>query len=628
MCGISGFIDRTFRLGEEQLLLYNKVLLHRGPDAQDYYLDKIEEAAVGLAHVRLSILDLSDAGKQPMHFQNLTIIYNGEIFNFKEIKNDLLALGYDFHSDSDTEVILKSFHAWGTDCVHKFRGMFAFVIYDNITKKLYLCRDRAGLKPLYYFLDDNQFIFGSELKVFFSTSTFSPQVDIDSLKTFLHYGYVTNNKTILKGVYKVNPGEWMEFDLSDFSFKTKKYWSFASFFEKEKFRGTFEDAVEETERIVSDACEYRMVSDVPVGIFLSGGFDSTLVTTLLQKDRTEKLKTFTIGFSDGVDESRHAIKIAQYLGTDHVSYDCTKKDALNLIPLLPQLYDDPIADISCIPTLLVSIMARQEVKVALSADGGDELFGGYNGFSTFPPLLEKLNKIPFPGLIGAVATASSSFFKGDLNNVSKKLKGLGQILTSNEEKVYLLLKNSWGLPNEITENLLKGKGDIDHHHREKLAFTDSLDELFVLGFDDVLANLLLVKVDRATMGVSLEGREPLLDHKIAEFSAQLPFKYKHNGVQSKRPLRQIVYKYIPKELMDRPKTGFDLPIYKWLNEDLAYLFDEFLSAEKIQKAGIFSAEYVAHLIKLFKQNKLRYKSIIWNLLIFQMWYDRWIEKNV
>ncbi len=628
MCGISGFIDKSHHLGVKQLIKYNEILSHRGPDGNGYELYNNDYATIGLAQVRLSILDLSQDGKQPMNFRNLTIVFNGEVYNFKEIRKELNQLGYEFISNSDTEVVLKSFDAWGLQCVDKFIGMFAFAIYDNTVQKLYLCRDRAGVKPLYYYCKDGLFLFGSELKVFLKTDGFTPEIDINSVKTFLNYGYVTNNKTILKNVYKLSPGNWMEVNVKDCNTEFHEYWSIGSCYQKEKYEMSFEDAVSEAENLIRKSAEYRMVSDVPVGVFLSSGFDSTLITSVLQQNRTEKLKTFTIGFSDGIDESVYAKKIANYLGTDHTSYDCTYKDALELIPLLPKFYDDPIADISCIPTLLVSKVAKEHVKVALSADGGDELFGGYNGFKTYPEIISKVNKIKFKSSLGHFTNMVSPYFKNQRNHYGKKLKGLSELLLDqHDSQVYNLIKNSWGIPDEMCHKVMNFKSNVEHHKRNNWAYIDPMDELFVLGYEDVLTNLLLVKVDRASMGVSLESREPLLDHTVAEFSARLPFAYKHNGLESKRPIREIVYKYLPKEMMDRPKLGFDLPLYDWLRKDLSYLIHEYLNENKIRRSGIFSVDYVNQIIQQFNNHNLRYPQILWRLIVFQMWYFTWLENN-
>jgi asparagine synthase (glutamine-hydrolysing) len=628
MCGISGFFDRTQQLDQSQLEKYNKTLAHRGPDGNGMFFKKTENGNIGLAHTRLSILDLSDLGKQPMYFKNLSIVLNGKIYNYKNIQKELEILDYSFNSSSDTEVVLKSFHAWGMDCVKKFVGMFSFGIFDTENELLSLCRDRLGVKPLYWYQDENQFIFGSELKVLFNTKTFSAKVDPNSLATFINYGYSTNDSTMLQNVKKAAIGSWTVYNCSTNSLKVHPYWNYGDLFEKERFKGTFDKAVNETERLAQEACELRMISDVPVGVFLSGGFDSTLVTALLQKDRTEKLKTFTIGFSDGVDESKDAAKIAAHLGTDHTSYDCKQKDAKDLIPELAYLYDDPIADISCIPTMLVSKLARKEVTVALSADGGDELFGGYGGFKSAPNLVKKINQIPFKQIIGETAKILAPMFKGRHNHLEKKIEGVSNmLLTENRNRIYQMHLQQGGFPKDLMSNLFSQPFKIQHHQHTTKELIDPLDDLYILGVEDTLANLLLVKVDRGAMGFSLEGREPLLDHNLMEFAASLPYHFKHNGVESKRPIREIVYKYVPKKIMDRPKVGFDLPIYKWLKEDLSYLIDHYLNVTSIAKGGFFNPNYVEHLVKQFKSGELRYVAIIWRLLVFQMWHERWIEEK-
>jgi asparagine synthase (glutamine-hydrolysing) len=624
MCGISGFFDYKGRLSQLDLDKYTEIMYHRGPDGNGTYFEKTTNGNIGLAHVRLSILDLSNLGKQPMEYEHLKIVFNGEIYNFKSIQKELIELGYKFISNSDTEVILKSFLAWGQSCVNRFSGMFAFTIYDRKKQQILICRDRAGVKPIYWYKDNDQFIFGSELKVFFNSKTFHPEVDKNSLKTFMNYGYVTNEKTMLKDVFKAEAGAWTIFDIESNKMEVQPFWSFAHLFEKEKFKGDFIEATEETERLAKIACELRMVSDVPVGVFLSGGFDSALVTTLLQKDRTEKLKTFTIGFSDGVDESKDAANIANFLGTDHTSYDCQMKDAMELIPLLPLIFDDPIADVSCIPTMLVSKLAKNEVTVALSGDGGDELFGGYDGFKISPNIIRKVNRIPFKKMSGLIAETSSSLFSGNSNHLHKKLKGLKSMLLSPEnERVYQMYIHNHGLPEEILSNLFLDLSFSAPPNHSKVNLIDPLDDLYILGFEDTLRNLLLTKVDRATMCYSLEGREPFLDHYLMSFSASLPYDYKNNGIESKRPIKEIVNKYIPSELMNRPKTGFDLPLNKWLLGELSFLIEEYLNKNEIEFGGFFNSKYVEDLVKMFRNNQLRYSSLIWRLLIFQMWYSNW-----
>jgi asparagine synthase (glutamine-hydrolysing) len=625
MCGISGFFHKKGVLDENQLFRYNKVLSHRGPDGSGYYYSKSSVGSIGLGHVRLSILDLSEMGQQPMSDNHISIVFNGEIYNFKSIKTELLLKGYSFISNSDTEVVLKSFQEWGLECVHRFSGMWSFSIYDSKKSKLYLCRDRVGVKPLYWYKDEEQFLFGSELKVFFNTLTFKKELDFNSLKTFINYGNVTNDKTILKNVYKAQAGAWTIFDLNDFDIQIKNFWSYSKLIKKDKFKGSFSESVLETERLVKEACELRMVSDVPVGVFLSGGIDSTLVTTLLQKDRTEKLKTFTIGFSDGVDESKYAKKIAQYLGTDHTTYDCSQKDVIDLINELPIYFDDPVADISCIPTMLVSRLAAAEVKVALSADGGDELFAGYKGFGTTPKYFHNINNTPFKKVVGVLAKTASNLFKGGDSHLNKKLIGLSSILLAPErERLYQMYIHQNSIPFEMTNHLCAHPSHIAFPVFSSLCLGDPLDDLFLFGIEDLLRDSLLVKVDRSTMAFSLEGREPLLDHHLIEFAATLPYEYKHNGIESKRTLKHIVYKYLPKEIMNRPKIGFDLPIYKWLQHDLADIFERNLDLDVIEIQGIFNVNYVKKLKYQFLKNKLRYPQIIWRIIVFQMWYEKWM----
>lgn len=626
MCGIAGFFDRVGNLDESQLHDYNYAQKKRGPDGNGTFFETTPFGSIGLGHVRLSIMDLSDMGKQPMVFEYLSVVLNGEIYNFRSIQSQLIELGYSFESNSDTEVVLKAFHAWGIKSVEKFRGMFAFTIYDRNAAKLYLCRDRVGIKPLYYTMQNGRFIFGSEMKVFFHTKNFQSIVDQRSLRSFVNVGYVPHPYTILRDVRKAEVGSWTVLDLKGFNLNVQPFWNYARLFEKDKFSGSFEEAVQETERIAKESCELRMVADVPVGVFLSGGFDSTMVTSLLQKERTEKLKTYTIGFSDGIDESKDAERIAKYLGTNHTSYDCQQKDAMNLIPYLPELYDDPIADISCIPTMLVSKLASQEVTVALSADGGDELFGGYDGFRTIPQTFNQINRIPFSYLVGNVLKSTAVLLKGKSNHLQKKAKGVAEVLLANKsDKLYQLHIHQSGIPVEMLNQVLRENASSYLPKQSNISYNYPLDELFVLGVDDVLRDLLLVKVDRATMGFSLEGREPLLDHVLTEFAASLPFNYKHDGTLSKRPIREIVYKYVPKEIMDRPKVGFDLPIYKWLKKDLSYLIEEYLGEKAITESNVFHYPYIAELVSKFKSNKLRYNSLIWRLLVFQMWYKRWMQ---
>jgi len=381
MCGIAGLVDRNHSSSDEILKAITNSLYHRGPDDCGYLFKKFDNVQVGLGHRRLSVLDLSNHGHQPMVFAHLTMIYNGEVYNFKEIRTELECHGYNFESNSDTEVVLKAYHKWGMDSVNRFNGMFAMAILDSRRRILTLIRDRAGIKPLYWYEKDGLFMFGSELKSFHQHPGFHKKLSLEGLTLYLQYGYVPQPNTIFESTYKLQGGHSLEIDLNSSEIKISKYWDVIDCYNRPKLNLTEREALEETERLLKSACEYRMVSDVPVGVFLSGGYDSSAVTALLQSERTEKLKTFSIGFyEDQFNEAHHAKKVAEHLGTDHTEYYCTQKDALNIIPKLPEIWDEPFADNSVIPTTLVSELAKEQVTVSLSADGGDELFGGYDKY--------------------------------------------------------------------------------------------------------------------------------------------------------------------------------------------------------------------------------------------------------
>jgi len=383
MCGVVGFIDFKKKTDEEILKKMTDVIHHRGPDDSGYCYMMKSMAAVGFGHRRLSILDLSKHGHQPMSFDVLTIVYNGEVYNFQEIKKELESDGMSFDSNSDTEVILKSFSKWGVKAVDKFVGMFAFSIFDQSTNKCYIFRDRSGVKPLYYYKKDGLFLFGSELKSFHEHPNFKKEINFDALAQFLQYGYILQPNSIFKDTYKLKAGHYLEISLDKNRIEEKKYWDVYDFYTKPKLDIGENETIRECENILKKAFNYRMVSDVPVGIFLSGGYDSSIVTALIQANSSSKINTFTIGFHEkGYDEAPYAKKVADYLGTNHTEYYCTQDDAKDILPKLVDIYDEPFGDNSTIPTILVSQLAKKDVSVALSADGGDEIFAGYSKHET------------------------------------------------------------------------------------------------------------------------------------------------------------------------------------------------------------------------------------------------------
>lgn len=630
MCGFTGFIDHEHITSPEILQEMITTLNHRGPDDKGIKIFYNHNSIVGLAHARLSIIDLSSKGHQPMNYMNYTIVYNGEIYNYKEIKEELKAKGHTFISNSDTEVILHAFEEWNTDSVNKFNGMFSFVIYDNLKQILYGFRDRAGAKPFYYYCAGNIFLFGSELKSFHKHPEFSINIDQSSLICYFDLGYVPSPYSIFEKTSKLEPGHYFSYDINNHDLKIMQYWSVLDYYTKPKLSISYTEALEQVHELLKSAFQYRMISDVPVGIFLSGGFDSTAVAAILQSQNNVRLKTFTIGFEQGNNEAPYAKETATYLDTDHFEYYCTIKESQDIISELPYYYDEPFADSSAIPTVLVSKFARKYVTVALSADGGDEIFAGY---SIYPLLMKRaklLNKIP--KFVKPYLSTSLSFISCLIPEIKIDLKhriiGLSKSLNKDEFlQNRLLLKHMSSLPDFyrlkiFKENIIpyNTKYDIDTSD-----FQEILDVSLAIDYQTYLNNDILTKIDRASMSVSLEGREPFLDHRILELVARLPRNYKIKGNYTKRILRDIVYKYLPVEMMNRPKTGFSLPIYSWLRGDLNYILDEYLSHKAINKSGIFNAKFVTDKVRMFRQNHLHYVTLIWKILMYQMWFYKWMK---
>ena len=628
MCGICGFIDFNSNSNKELLNSMTSTLHHRGPDDRGTEIYSLNNAVVGLGQTRLSIIDLSSLGHQPMNYNNFSIIFNGEIYNFEEIKKDLFIRGHRFKSDSDTEVILHSFEEWGVDCVSKFIGMFAFVIFDKSTNDITIARDRAGVKPFYYYWNEDLFLFSSELKAFHKHPKFVKKINTASVQQYMDFGYIPSPYCIFENCHKLQAGHILNLNLSTKEIKLTKYWDVTDYYKQPKLDISYEDAKIQVEKLLKSACDYRMVSDVPVGVFLSGGFDSTAVAAILQNNRKEKLKTFTIGFEEGNNEAPYAKDIAKYLGTNHTEYYCTTQEAQEIIPELPYFYDEPFGDSSVIPTTLVSKVAKKDVTVALSADAGDEIFAGYNIHKTFLKNLYLINKIPtiIHRPTGLFLRVLSSFLPRRTYGIKHKLKTLSKLLTSKKSMLFQeLYKSYFSLSDAVKKDLFKENLKLPEtiFDSDFSEFKQDLSIPLAIDYSIYLQNDILAKVDRATMSVSLEGREPFLDHRIIEYVAMLPMNFKYGKVQ-KRILRDIVYQYIPKELMDRPKTGFSIPIYTWLKKDLKYLIEDNLDPLSIEETGIFNVDSVERIKKQFFNNQLDDLTIIWKLLQFQMWYKKWM----
>jgi asparagine synthase (glutamine-hydrolysing) len=633
MCGITGFIDFNKKSTKSILQEMTNVLVHRGPDDSGCSFDEYTNYQIGLGHRRLSILDLSTHGHQPMLFDNCEIVYNGEVYNFKEIREELEAHKYTFESNTDTEVILKAYHKWGIKAVDKFNGMFAVCIYDKSKEKIILIRDRAGIKPYYWYWKDNLFMFASELKSFHEHKYFQKSINKDALALYLQYGYILQPYTIFKNTYKLRSGHYLEVDLKTKNIEEITYWNVLDFYNKPKLDISEDDAILQMETLLKSSFEYRMIADVPVGIFLSGGYDSSIVTALLQKNHPERLNTFTIGFHEkGFDESPYAKQVTEYLGTNHTEYFCTQKDAIKIIPKLVEIYDEPFGDSSAIPTVLVSQLARKHVTVCLSADGGDETFAGYEKYKKTLQYQKKIKVIPKTlrkaiGIVLERVNIKLIPFKNKIGNLETKIEKIKNLLTVDDPvsimKYLTQPYTSKEVKKLLVEEVFEQKTNFDNYsylnNRD-----DNVNQMLAIDYQTYMVDNILTKVDRATMSVSLEGREPLLDYRIIEFAAQLPAHLKYRDGDKKWILKQIAHKHLPRELLDRPKKGFSVPISEWFKDELKDYFLIYLNEERLNREGLLNAkEVVAQRDKYLSGNKENVHRL-WFILIFEMWYERWM----
>jgi len=586
---------------------------------------------MGLGHQRLSILDLSDEGIQPMQFENLDIVYNGEVYNFKEIQEELKSLGYVFHSQSDTEVVLKAYHCWGVDALEKFNGMFAMAIFDKEKDKLTLIRDRAGIKPLYWYWKDGLFLFASELKSLHEHPDFKKEINRDVLALYLQYGYIMQPYSIFNSTEQLNAGETLHLDLKTQSIEKKKYWNVSEWYEKPRLILTDNEAVTQTEEILKKSFDYRMVSDVPVGVFLSGGYDSSLVTALLQSDRDDKINTFTIGFEErGYDEAPHARAVAKHLGTEHNEYYCTHSDALEIIPKLAEIYDEPFGDESAIPTVLVSQLAREKVTVSLSADGGDEIFAGYDSYASVVKMQKRFKTLPsflkkgISTLMDNVPSDKIPFNK-HMYNFDNRYSKIQKLLKAKSCAEMLKYREEQFSHGELDKLLsFKAKELYTAYDSDTSKIKDCISQMLMVDYQTYMSDNILTKVDRATMSVGLEGREPFLDYNIIEFAAQLPTHFKYRDGEQKWVLKQITHKYLPKAMMNRPKMGFSPPVTEWFRAELKDYFMEYLSHERLTSEGLFNADEVVKMRDEYLVGKNVSVKKLWYILMFELWYERWM----
>ncbi len=608
MCGITGFVSPRQRWGEGDLQKITNCLAHRGPDAQGIYFRP--ELGVGLGHRRLSILDLSDSANQPMYSadRRYVAVFNGEIFNYREIAK---TLNLNFHTHSDTEVIIEAFAAWGPSFINKCNGFFALALYDQHKDVLWMFRDRMGIKPFYYYHKNGEFAFASELKGLVALLP-GLTVNPDAVDSYLYLGYIPAPLSIYSEVRKMPQGHYGLLERGSLAFVP--YWTPEKQIESRILKSE-QEAKSILKTLVESAVSSRLISDVPIGTFLSGGVDSSLVTAVAQKFHGKPLSTFSIGFEhDKYDESRYAEAVAKKLGTDHHPFKVTEQDALGLIPELVSVYDEPYADASAIPTMLVSKLARAHVTVALSGDGGDELFMGYGAYTWASRLnhpLLKLLRLPIGSILKLrndqrLTRAAGKFLYTDATRLKSHIFSQEQAQFNLEELTAIIGRVPYIGLKEDQEGLAR-----------KLTSMES-QALFDLRY--YLPDELLVKVDRASMRYGLEVRVPLLDYRIIGFALNLDQRLKVKGGVMKYLLKQVLYDYLPKSLFDRPKWGFAVPLGSWLRNDLRHLVERGLAEERIREANFVDSVYARQVINSFYAGNDNAVRKVWALLNLHEWY--------
>lgn len=626
MCGICGYISKK-NITTEQLKEMNDTMYHRGPnDSGEEIYPASDGYQIGFAQRRLSILDLSMLGHQPMHSDNkrISVVYNGEIYNFQELKKELA--DYPFRSNCDTEVIIAAYLKWGISCIERFNGMFAIALYDRETQEVYLVRDRIGKKPLYYWYEDQNLVFASELKPIMKCPGFHGEIARGVLSRYLFQQYINAPESIYQNVYKLEPGAILRF--SKGQIKIWKYWDIKDVYAKAQANrvGSYEEAKEQLKELLKKAVAARMIADVPLGSFLSGGYDSSLVTAIAQEYSTEPVKTFSIGFhEERYNEAKYARAVADHLGTNHTELYLDEQDMFDLVESIPRYYDEPFADSSQIATMMVSKLAREHVTVALSGDGGDEFFCGYN-------IYENVAQAQKLDVLGGMVHGICQLPGLKQAHLEDKLPFRVRVIAGNREKES---KTQFGAGNYIVKaramvgELPEGEALPVHYLIESRYGVNNWQiRRMLLDMDTYLPGDILCKVDRASMKYSLEARCPILDTDVMEFSYRIPHQYKYAGGDKKHILKDIAYDYIPKELLDRPKVGFGVPLDKWLRGPLKEQLLDYSSYDYLKKQNIFDAKYVSDMIQKYvatgdagPATGANYSKLSWSFFVFQQWYE-------
>ena len=641
MCGFAGIYSlNQININTEILLNMSNKLVHRGPDDSGIWINSSK--SIGFAHQRLAVIDLTSAGSQPMHSKNnrFTIVFNGEIYNHHELRNELDL--YNWKGHSDTETLLACIESWGLDkTLNKINGMFAFALWDSIDCTVQLARDRMGEKPLYYGWQGDSFLFGSELKALKVHPSFKDQIDMESLNLYFRYNNIPAPFSIYRDIYKLTPGSILTLHIGEKKYEIKKYWSVLNTAVESLSnlsKNTEEELVFELDNLLRRSIKQKMLSDVPIGAFLSAGIDSSTIVSIMQAISSKPIKTFTIGFEDeSYNEANEARLIANHLGTDHHEICVKPQDIIDLIPLLPVLYDEPFSDASQIPTYLVSKLAKEKVTVSLSGDGGDELFCGYNRYLITEKLWGVLRIFPlfFRKLISFLILSIPINFWKKLETfafLSKKYKNIGFKLHKGAEAI------SSNTLYELYDNLLSNwKSDVQLVKGTKQRLNPGLDiskglerfskveKMMLWDMQSYLPNDILVKLDRASMGVSLEGRVPFLDHEIVEFAWRVPTKYKYKNNKGKWLLRQVLHKYIPEGLVERPKSGFTLPLSEWLRGPLKDWAEGLINTDRIESEGILNSHMINQRWQEHQAGNTDWSNQLWSILMFQLWLEHNIK---
>lgn len=628
MCGICGFLTKR-EIALDQLQRMNDTMYHRGPnDHGEEICSWTDGYALGLAQRRLSIQDLSALGHQPMYSadRRISVVFNGEIYNFLELKKELS--DYPFVSNCDTEVIIAAYLKWGISCVDHFRGMYAIALADRRDGSFYLIRDRIGKKPLYYWAEEGHLVFASELKPIMVCPGFEKKIRRDVLPRYLYQQCINAPDTIFERVYKLEPGAVLTWKNGQFS--TRKYWDIAEVYRRKSKDPVKEygQAKAELKDLLKKATAERMIADVPLGAFLSGGYDSSLITALAQERSKEPVRTFSIGFfEERYNEAKYAKQVADYLGTNHTELYIGEEEMFKLVESISHYYDEPFADSSQIPSMLVAALAKKDVTVVLSGDGGDEFFCGYNIYKNVAQA--QLLDVP-----GGVINGICKLPGVKQLHIEEKLPFKVKVIAQNRNRE---TKTQFGAGNYIVranQMVAQKQGNLPCHYEieSRYGVKDWQVRRMLLDMDTYLPADILCKVDRATMKYSLEARCPILDQEVMEYSYRIPHEFKYCRGDKKHILKDIAYDYIPRELLDRPKVGFGVPLDKWLRGPLKDRLLSFSDGEYLKKQGIFDAAYVPEMIRSYMETGdggpatgANYSKLAWSFFVFQQWYEYYMQ---